>query len=157
MEPKEKLSRFDDVYKLTLTLLTITLTFGTKFLVEELPFTFFVFIFSICLILACAWAVGHLSNNVKSEVQFKLIGWWGMSSLLPLILMNYLLPEIRVNATQFPPHILIPVSLFGLFCQFACVNYLKDFLSKLEKRLFEYGPLTLTIFGILSSIANWYF
>jgi len=88
MKSKEKLQRFDDVFKLSLTLLAITFTFGSRFF-GELGLDFFSSIVECYIGTLVVWSIGHLFEHIQFEVCAKLVGWYGLTFLIPAFFLNF--------------------------------------------------------------------
>jgi MFS superfamily sulfate permease-like transporter len=70
MDSRERLHRFDDIFKLSITLVSIILAFGSRF--TELNTVFFASLIAIYVGTLVLWSLGHLSNGMSKEVFNKL-------------------------------------------------------------------------------------
>jgi hypothetical protein len=152
MTSEEKLKRFDDVYKLALTLVAIKLTFGSIFLIE-LGFTLFL---ATVLGISVTWAIwswGHLTEDIQFEASTKLIGWWALTTFLPGILLNFpgKLTEV------FPPHLALLILASGLYVYRLGFRHLKVFLPVHRARSLWLGPLISTIILAIINLTLWAF
>jgi hypothetical protein len=150
MKQEEKLRRFDDVYKLSLTLIAIMLTFGSKFY-EELGIEFFVMMPILYISALFFWGFGHLSQNVHSEVFVKLLGWWALMTALCTTILNYLVA--RAPGEIYPPYLACPTMFLGFILYLSCYIYLKEMLQT-PKILFLI-PLLATVSFSLWNLISW--
>lgn len=154
MKSEEKLKRFDDIYKLSLTLVAITLAFGSTFL-EDLGVDFFALIVSLYFVVMGVWGLGHLTENVQSEVFLKLSGWWILTTILPVIILNYLVPIEPEEI--YPPYLASPILALGFLLYWSCFRYVREYLSIHLARALWLFPLIATILFAIANLVKWAF
>jgi CDP-diglyceride synthetase len=152
MDSRERLHRFDDVFKLSLTLVSIILAFGSKF--TELNAGLFALLIAIYVIILFAWSYGHLSSDMSGEVFFKLIGWFFFIVLVPSFFPVFL--AIMTKLDLMCSHVLVWVFFgFGNLLYWACFSYLKQSLTNIRlQKLLKFSTFALATFwavGILMS------
>lgn len=138
---EEKVKRFDDVFKLSLTLLTISMAFGLNFFKNLGP----AFFLSIAVAFASAlffWAVGHLYSG-QWGIFLKLMSWWFFSHVTPAIFLNYIIE--KASEETHPPYSGVPVLVIGFFIYFPIYRYLKNGVDKSFARILLYFPILMLI------------
>lgn len=129
MDPRERLDRFDDVFKLLLTLVGITLAFGSKFL--ELNTSFSAPLVVLYIVVLVAWSTAHLSNDTSIETWLKLLGWFFFIVLMPQFLLPFLIiitkPSVLIYHLAFWSFFIL-----GNLSYWACFRYLKQSLTDLR-------------------------
>ncbi|MEM3443096.1 MAG: hypothetical protein QXZ02_02525 [Candidatus Bathyarchaeia archaeon] len=145
---EERIRRLDEVFKLSLTILTISLSFGISFF-GNLGAQFFASIFTTFLISLSIWAIGHLRGG-ELGLFFKLISWWFFSQITPAILVIYLIP-IRPT----PPYIGVPILFVGFLIYLAIHRYLRNGLEERTRKMTIYIPFVFVIIYSLLGIYDW--
>jgi len=136
---EDKIRRFDDVYKLALTLVALTLAFGSRFF-ENFGENA-ISLFSFYLVAFFGWSIGHLYEDVQSEVCFKLVGCFGFVLVFLPTLMDLLVPAWRTMILLFP--------FLGLayLVYWLCFRYLREYVKvRVARDLLQLCPLVVIIF-----------
>lgn len=127
--PAQKLQRFDDVYKLLVTLLTIALAFGSRFLTDSNKGLGLADIAGIYTVAVVCWGIGHLYEDIQMETCFKLAGWFGLALLVPAVFS-----DVGILAILQPPSpYSVPVPAFSFVAYWLGYRYLRENLNSRNK------------------------
>ena len=144
----EKLKRFDDVFRMILLIITISITFSqasTEISLEPtLIWVFFALLF---------WIFGHIGGfypDVKSpEIYLKLIGWFFLS-LVSITVLSKLTLSTSILVENF--------SIFLLLCSYFLTllpyAYFRKNLDEIERRRFMKSLSTIVAFIALGLVLN---
>ena len=147
---KERISRFDDVFKLTLTLITVALAFASYFFKERGIIFFFAIV--LCYLLSLTlWAIGHLKSG-KHEPGWKLISWYLLLMFILIVYSTFLGPTYFETETIPFYFNAITCVLFvvGLGAYLTTRKYFSICLTNhVDKALTLWGPVFWTFFILL--------
>lgn len=150
MKSKEKLERFDDVFKLSLTLLAITFAFGSRFF-GELGLDFFLSIVMCYIVALVAWSIDHLFEHVQFEVCWKLAGWYGLTFLIPAFFLNF----AYETDVAYARSIYWPLLIISFLSYWLVFRYLKEYLQNAFARwIMQTAPLVVTILVAINALVS---
>jgi hypothetical protein len=138
----DKLERFDDLFKMSMTTLAITLTFGSKFFAEwGMRYAGIVLVYLLCLGI---WGVGHLKKGTW-EVVAKLWSWFFLVYMMPTIYASMITIGTSAELQLVPPHYALVASIVGFFLYWLIYRYLRELLERDRSTRFLTGVFPFLI------------
>jgi hypothetical protein len=133
----DKIRRFDDVYKLALTLMAVALAFGSRF--YESFSENAASLFGLYIVAFAAWSIGHLYEDQQMEVLFKLVGCFGINLVFLPILFDLLVPTRSLV-------LFFPYAGLAYLIYWQCFRYLREYVRvRAARYLLQYIPLFIIV------------
>jgi len=133
----DRIKRFDDVYKLALTLMAVALAFGSRFFESFSKNA--ASLFGLYIVAFAAWSIGHLYEDQQMEVLFKLIGCFGINLVFLPILLDLLVPTWSLI-------LLFPFAGLAYVVYWLCFRYLREYVRvRAARYLLQYLPLFIIV------------
>ncbi len=147
-EQGNKIKRFDDIFKLWLTILTIIFSFSLAYQRFIMPTGFYSTFILILLLTIIFWSVGHTRENIFLEVFLKFFSWF---LLMYFTVITVLYVTYGVTSLKNIP---IGMIVMGLVAQFYLVlpvyYYFRDYLANRGKLAFILFFIEIIILTIIS-------
>jgi len=144
---KDRSERFDDTFKLLLTIETVMIAFSFALFQDIIEPKFFgVTVFSYILVLVF-WCVPNIiaGFHIMRDVEYsaKVIGWY---SLIALLLMTFLRLSSGVFSIDLSWEIMILLCSFLL--SFPFTTYLKEYIPSSLRKLTIIVLIVMTVFMV---------
>jgi hypothetical protein len=134
----EKIKRFDDIFKMLLLILTITISVGSTAFENINLLSVLGFIVAPLVL----WIIGHAFGSnpeyIDSETQFKLLAWGFESLAIPIVAFKFILGGLTLSY-----ELVALCSLISFGLTVLPYVWLKEFLSDMQRRTFLRNLLAL--------------
>lgn len=145
----DKARRFDETYKVLLTVFTLLLSTAIAFYGRSSP-EWAVFLFVLFASAVCLWSIGHLIGG-KHEFSLKFLGWFmllgGITQSLFVLYLGTLDLNVYYNAINWG---------VALFIYYLVFRYTKILFAKEDRKFFGTFFMVYVFLGVVVSLLKWF-